>query len=65
MSTHLIGLVVFKYIGNGSEALDSVQKNTEPETYYGSFMVASSKSWDSGWLLQQTQELICVMKARG
>lgn len=53
-------LVVFKYIGNWSAALDPVDESTELKTYYGTFMVESSKSWDSGRFLQQTPELLFV-----
>lgn len=53
-------LVVFKYIGNWSGALDPVDESIERKTYYGSFIVESSKSQDSGRFLQQTPELLFV-----
>lgn len=53
-------LVVFKYKGNWSGALDPVDKSTKLKTYYGSSMVENSKSWDSGWFLQQTPGLLFV-----
>jgi len=59
-------LVVFKYTGSWSGALDPVDESNEPKTYCGNFVVESSKSQDSGWFLQQTPgPLVYVMKACG
>ena len=53
-------LVVLKYIGNWSGALDPVDVSFQFSAFYGSFMVESSRSRDSGWFLQQTPELLFV-----
>lgn len=59
-------LVVFKYIGNWSGVLDSVDESTEPKTYYGSFMV-ESKQVSGQWPVPPAnpRTLVCVMKACG
>lgn len=53
-------LVVFEDIGDWSGALDPLDESTELKTLYSSFMVESSKSWDSGRFLQQTPDLLFV-----